>query len=389
MSVPFSEGPASSPPIDPRQLDFYSGPMSMIPPKSFADERLSGIAGLDQRSRDIFRRLVDTYLETGEPVGSRTISRILPQNLSPASVRNVMMDLEDAGLIFSPHTSAGRVPTEQGLRFFVDAVMEVGAMTADERSRIDAQIAASNRQRRLEDVLGEATTMLSGLSQCAGVIVAPKINSRLKHIEFVNLGPGRALVILVGEDGSVENRVIEVPRGLPPSSLTQASNYLSTRFQGKTIAEVQRFVRDEMQGLRRELDEISARIVEAGIGQWSGATDTDDKTLIVRGQANLIENATATADLERIRKLFEDIENKKELVQLLGAAELGEGVRIFIGSENRLFSLSGSSIILSPYRNAEEKIVGVMGIIGPTRMNYARIIPMVDYTAKAIGRLLT
>ncbi len=363
--------------------------MSVIPPKSFNEERLTGIAGLDQRSRDIFRRLVDTYLETGEPVGSRTISRILPQNLSPASVRNVMMDLEDAGLIFSPHTSAGRMPTEQGLRFFVDAVMEVGAMPSDDRARIDAQIAASNRQRRVEDMLGEATTLLSGLSHCAGVIVAPKINARLKHIEFVNLGPGRALVILVGEDGSVENRVIEVPRGLPPSTFAQASNYLSTRFQGKTIDEVQRFVRDEMQSLRRELDEISARIVEEGFAQWSGESEADDKTLIVRGQANLIENSTAAADLERIRKLFEDIENKKELVQLLGAAEQGEGVRIFIGSENRLFSLSGSSIIVAPYRNAEEKIVGVMGIIGPTRMNYARIIPMVDYTAKAIGRLLT
>jgi heat-inducible transcriptional repressor len=361
----------------------------MIPPKPLSEERLPGLAGLDQRSRDIFRRLVDTYLETGEPVGSRTISRILPQNLSPASVRNVMMDLEDAGLIFSPHTSAGRVPTEQGLRFFVDAVMEVGSVTSDERAKIDAQIAASNRQRRIEDVLGEATGLLSGLSHCAGVIVAPKINARLKHIEFVNLGPGRALDILVGEDGSVENRVIEVPRGLPPSTFAQASNYLSTRFQGKTIDEVQRFVREEMQSLRQELDEISARIVEAGIAQWSGESEMDDKTLIVRGQANLIEDSTAAADLERIRKLFEDIENKKELVHLLGAAEQGEGVRIFIGSENRLFSLSGSSIIVSPYRNAEEKIVGVMGIIGPTRMNYARIIPMVDYTAKAIGRLLT
>jgi heat-inducible transcriptional repressor len=389
MFVPCSRNAPSTRSIDRRQLDFYIAAMSMIPPRPTLDERLAGTAGLDQRSRDIFRRLVDTYLETGEPVGSRTIARILPSSLSPASVRNVMMDLEDAGLIFSPHTSAGRVPTEQGLRFFVDAVMEVGAMSNDERARIDAQVAATNRQRRIEDLLGEATTLLSGLSHCAGVIVTPKINARLKHIEFVNLGPGRALVILVGEDGSVENRVIEVPPGLPPSTFIQASNYLSTRFQGKTIAEVQRFVRDEMQSLRRELDEIAARIVEAGIAQWSGDSDADDKTLIVRGQANLIENSTAANDLERIRRLFEDIENKRELVQLLGAAEIGEGVRIFIGSENRLFSLSGSSIIVAPYRNAEEKIVGVLGIIGPTRMNYARIIPMVDYTAKAVGRLLT
>ena len=363
--------------------------MSMIPPKPFLDDKLAGVAGLDQRSREIFRRLVDTYLETGEPVGSRTISRILPSNLSPASVRNVMMDLEDAGLIFSPHTSAGRVPTEQGLRFFVDALMEIGSMTADERARIDAQVVASNRQRRIEDVLGEATTLLSGLSHCAGVVVAPKMNARLKHIEFVNLAPGRALVILVGEDGGVENRVIDVPPGLPPSTFTIATNYLSTRFQGKTIAEVQRFVRDEVASLRRELDDVSARIVEAGVAIWSGDSDPDGKTLIVKGQANLIENATAVDDLERIRKLFDDIENKKELVQLLGLAEAGEGVRIFIGSENRLFSLSGSSLIVAPYKNSEEKIVGVLGIIEPTRMNYARIIPMVDYTAKVLGRLLT
>jgi len=361
----------------------------MIPPKPFLDDKLPGIAGLDQRSRDIFRRLVDTYLETGEPVGSRTISRILPSSLSPASVRNVMMDLEDAGLIYSPHTSAGRVPTEQGLRFFVDALMEIGSMSSEERARIDAQVAASNRQRRIEDVLGEATTMLSGLSHCAGVVLAPKLNARLKHIEFVNLAPGKALVILVGEDGGVENRVIDVPPGLPPSVFTKATNYLSTKFQGRTIAEVQRFVRDEMESLRTELDELSARIVETGVAVWSGAADPDGKTLIVKGQANLIENTAAVDDLERIRRLFDDIENKKELVQLLGAAEEGEGVRIFIGSENRLFSLSGSSLIVAPYKNSEEKIVGVLGIIGPTRMNYARIIPMVDYTAKVVGRMLT
>ncbi len=363
--------------------------MSVIPPKPFQDERATGIAGLDQRSREVFRRLVDTYLETGEPVGSRTISRILPSNLSPASVRNVMMDLEDSGLIFSPHTSAGRVPTEAGLRFFVDALLEVGAVAPDERARIDAQIAASNRTRRIEDVLGEASTLLSGLSHCAGVVLAPKMNAPLKHIEFVSLAPGRALVIIVAEDGAVENRVIEVPPGLPPAALTRAANYLSARFQGKTIAEVKRFVRDEMDFLRRELDEVSAKVVEAGIAVWSGDIDPDSKTLIVRGQANLLEQQTGFDDLERIRKLFDDIENKKELIQLLGLAEAGEGMRIFIGSENKLFSLSGSSLIVAPYRNSEEKIVGILGIIGPTRMNYARIIPMVDYTAKVVGRLLT
>jgi heat-inducible transcriptional repressor len=359
--------------------------MSIIPPKAAPE----GLAGLDQRARDIFRRLVDTYLDTGEPVGSRTISRILPSSLSAASVRNTMMDLEDAGLIFSPHTSAGRVPTQAGLRFFVDALLEVGSIAEDERARIDAQISAANHPRRLEDMLGEATTLLSGLSHHAGVVMAPKLNARIKHIEFVSLAPGRALVILVAEDGTVENRVIEVPPGISPSIFARATNFLSARFQGKTVAEVQRYVREEVDNLSKELDDVSAKVIASGIATWSGGTDFETKTLIVKGQANLIENSAALDDLERVRKLFDDIENKRELMQLLGAAEEGEGVRIFIGSENKLFSLSGSSLIVAPYKNSEERIVGVLGIIGPTRMNYARIIPMVDYTAKVVGRLLT
>jgi heat-inducible transcriptional repressor len=363
--------------------------MTVIPSKTLPDDRAQAIGQLDLRSRDIFRRLVETYLDTGEPVGSRTISRILPGLLSPASVRNVMMDLEDAGLLYSPHTSAGRVPTQAGLRFFVDALLEVGSLNEAERSQIDAQMAAANRPRRVEDMLGEATMLLSGLSHCAGVVVAPKTNARLKHIEFVSLGPSRALVILVSEDGTVENRAIDVPAGLPPATLVRASNYLSARMQGKTIGEVQKVIGDELKTLRGEVDELSAKVIEAGIATWSGGTDKDERTLIVKGQANLIDNMTALDELERIRRLFDDIENKKELVQLLGLAEAGEGLRIFIGSENKLFSLSGSSLIVAPYRNSEEKIVGALGIIGPTRLNYARIIPMVDYTARAIGRLIS
>ena len=363
--------------------------MTVIPSKTLPDERAQAVSQLDLRSRDIFRRLVETYLDTGEPVGSRTISRILPSTLSPASVRNVMMDLEDAGLLYSPHTSAGRVPTQAGLRFFVDALLEVGALNAAEQAQIDAQMAAANRPRRVEDVLGEATMLLSGLSHCAGVVVAPKSNARLKHIEFVSLAPGRALVILVGEDGTVENRAIDIPAGLPPSTLVRASNYLSARMQGKTIGELQKVIGEELDTLRGEVDELSAKVIEEGIATWSGAATADDRTLIVKGQANLIDNTTAVEELERIRKLFDDIENKKELVQLLGLAEAGEGMRIFIGSENKLFSLSGSSLIVAPYRNSEEKIVGALGIIGPTRLNYARIIPMVDYTARAIGRLIS
>jgi heat-inducible transcriptional repressor len=354
-----------------------------------SDRTLTGLAGLDQRARHIFRKLVDSYLETGDPVGSRTLSRQLATQLSPASIRNVMMDLEDQGLIYAPHTSAGRVPTEAGLRFFVDSLLEVGAISAEERARIDAEIAASNRPRRFEEVLGEASTLLSGLSHYAGVVMAPKLNQRLRHIEFVNLSPGRALVILVAEDGAVENRIIAVPAGLPPTSFIRASNYLSARAQGRTIAEVTRLVSEEMAGLSAEVDALSAKLIAEGIAVWTGEESEAPRTLIVKGQANLLENATALEELERVRQLFDDIENKRGLTQLLGLAEAGEGVKIFIGSENRMFSLSGSSLILSPCRNAEEKIVGVLGIIGPTRMNYARIIPMVDYTARLVGRVLS
>lgn len=347
------------------------------------------LSSMDQRARDVFKLLVDTYLETGEPVGSRTISKVLPSSLSPASIRNVMMDLEEAGLIASPHTSAGRIPTDVGLRFFVDALLQVGSISSEERSRIDAQVKTSNRPRKVEDVLGEATSLLSGLSQCAGVVLTPKLNARLKHIEFVNLAPGRALVILVTEDGNVENRVVDVPAGLPSTVFLRASNYLSAKAEGKTLAEVQSLIAREVEQLRRELDDVSARLVQGGLAVWSAENDPDAKSLIVRGQANLLEDAKAAVDLERIRKLFDDIENKRELAGLLGLAEQAEGVRIFIGAESRMFSLSGSSLIAAPFRNEDDKIVGVLGIIGPTRLNYARIIPMVDYTAKVVGRLIS
>jgi heat-inducible transcriptional repressor len=363
--------------------------MIMEPSSKSIDERPSGITALDQRSRDIFTRLVETYLQTGEPVGSRTISRVLPGALSPASVRNVMADLEEAGLVFSPHTSAGRLPTELGLRFYVDALLQVNPLASEERAKIEARVTQSNRARSVEEILTDTSNVLSGLSHCAGVVVVPKINVRLRHIEFVSLAPGRALVVLVNEDGSVENRAIDVPVGLPPSALTRASNFLTSRCQGKTLLEVQKFINSELANVKRELNELTARVVEAGIATWSGSDGSGERTLIIRGQSNLIQDRATLEDLERIRQLFDVLESKKDLLDLLGAAETGEGVRIFIGSENKLFSLSGSSLIVAPYRDGEEKIVGVLGVIGPTRINYARIIPMVDYTARVVGRLIT
>ncbi|MEP0234886.1 heat-inducible transcriptional repressor HrcA [Roseibium sp.] len=346
------------------------------------------LSDLDKRSREIFRSIVESYLDTGEPVGSRNVSRALGMSLSPASIRNVMSDLEHMGLLHSPHTSAGRLPTEIGLRFFIDALLEVGDLSADERQQIEVQVRASQRSNSAEQVLTEASQMLSGLSSGAGVVLTHKSDMRLKHIEFVRIEPLKALAILVGEDGEVENRVVDLPAGLPPSALIEAGNYLNAHLQGRTIAEVQKELERVKDVDQAELNQLSQKVVDAGLAVWSGASEQEPGTLIVRGRSNLLTDLEAVGDLERIRLLFDDLENKRDLIQLLGLAEKGDGVRIFIGSENNLFSLSGSSIVVSPYRDREQRIVGVLGVIGPTRLNYARVIPMVDYTAKLVSRLL-
>ena len=345
-----------------------------------------GLTSLNQRSRDIFRGIVDGYLATGEPVGSRNLSRILPMALSPASVRNVMQDLEDLGLVYAPHTSAGRLPTELGLRFFVDALLEIGDLSREERERIDAQVKVTSPDRPMDNVLAQATTMLSGLSRGAGVVVTTKENARLKHIEFVRLEPARALAVLVSEDGSIENRVLNIPIGLPPSALVEASNYLNARIRGRTLDEVRADIEAARSSAKAELDQLTERLVDAGLATWAGLGDQSQ--LIVRGQANLLEDLKAIEDIERIRLLFADLETKKDVIDLLSRAETGDGVRIFIGSENKLFSLSGSSMIASPFRDAQQRIVGVLGVIGPTRLNYARVVPMVDYTARVVGKLM-
>ncbi len=349
-------------------------------------EKLTAIQQLNERSRAIFRLIVESYLETGEPVGSRNLARTLPIALSPASVRNVMSDLEHLGLIYAPHTSAGRLPTQTGLRLFVDGLLEVGNLAEDERRRIEVQLAA-RRQKSFEQVLADAGDMISGLSHCAGLVLSEKQDVRLKHIEFVGLEPGKALVVLVGDDQTVENRVIQVPRGLPPSALIEASNYLNHHVRGLTIAEARQRMESELASAKAELDQLSQKVIAAGLATWSGSAD-ERRTLLVRGQANLLKDLAAIEDLERIRQLFDDLESKRELIQLLGLADKGDGVHIFIGSENKLFSLSGSSLIVAPFRDSTAKVVGVLGVIGPTRINYARIIPMVDYTAKLVGRAL-
>jgi heat-inducible transcriptional repressor len=373
-----------------------SDPQGLTPPKPMSTDKpfgkpapasLTNLQRLNERSRTIFREIVETYLATGEPVGSRNLARQLPMTLSPASVRNVMSDLERLGLIYAPHTSAGRLPTETGLRLFVDGLLEIGDLVEDERRAIEAQIGARG-EKALEQVLTKAGEMISGLSHCAGMVLADKQVGKLKHIEFVPLEPGRALVVLVGEDQEVENRVISLPKGLPASSLAEATNYLNARIAGLTLDEARARIEQEQAKAKKELDELTQKVIEAGLATWSGALD-GKQNLIVRGQANLLKDVDGLESLERIRQLFDDFESKRELAQLLGLAERGEGVHIFIGSENNLFSLSGSSLVVAPFKDERRKIVGVIGVIGPTRLNYARIIPMVDYTARLIGRVLT
>ena len=343
---------------------------------------------LDMRSRDIFRRIVETYLKDGEPVGSRNLSRMLPSSLSPATVRNVMSDLEQLGLVYAPHVSAGRLPTQKGLRFFVDAFMEIGDLAEEERRVIDAQVRASGNSATLEQMLTEASQLLSGMSRGAGLVLTANNEVALKHIEFIQLEPTKALAVLVSQSGDVENRVVDLPAGVTASQLHEASNFLNAHIRGRTLAEAKIEIARVKEETRAALDSLSQELVEKGLAVWAGSESGLPSRLIVRGRANLLENVTAQADIELLRRLFEDLETQDGLIQLLGLAEEGSGVRIFIGSENKLFSLSGSSLVVAPYRDKDSRVIGALGVIGPTRLNYARIVPMVDYTAQIVSRML-
>ena len=349
------------------------------------------VVSLSERSREVFRSIVETYIETGGPVGSRFLSRALPMQISPATIRNVMSDLEEMGLLTAPHTSAGRVPTQAGLRVFLDGLLQVGDLPPEERASIEQHL--SDSDQTIEDLLTEATTALSGLSQCAGLVVVPKRTAPLRHVEFVDLGPTEALSVLVYEDGSVENRMITKPKGMTVSDLAQATNYLNHRMRGRTLDQARSEVDALVVEVRRELGELTKELVEAGLATWSpdfgNAEAWDGRTLIIRGQSNLLDDLEAVSDMERVRHLFNDLEKKHDVVQLLEQTKAGEGVRIFIGSESNVSSLSGSSVVAAPYFDQSRQVIGAIGVIGPTRLNYARIIPLVDYTAQLVGRIMT
>lgn len=352
------------------------------------DTKRPVISELSDRSREIFMKIVESYVETGEPIGSRSLSQQLVTSLSPATVRNVVADLEDSGLLYAPHTSAGRMPTDLGLKLFVDGLLEVGNLSSEERSDLESRLAGSGKS--VEGILEEAGATLSGLSNCAGLVLAPTTESPLKHIEFINLSPGRALVVMVTVEGVVENRILEVPKDIPASAFIEATNYLTARLVGRTIGEARLLINSEIEKSRVDLNKISAKVVEAGLATWAGESNsgTVPGTLIVRGQANLLEDVNAMADFEQIRSLFSALETDETMLKLLELAETAEGVQIFIGADNELFNLSGCSFIVAPYHSSSSQLVGAIGIIGPTRMNYARIIPMVDYTAKLIGKIM-
>ena len=341
------------------------------------------VTELTDRARDVFRIVVESYIDSGQPVGSRTISKLSPLNLSPASIRNVMQDLEEFGLLAAPHTSAGRMPTESGLRLFVDGMMQAAEPSLEERTVIESRLSVGGP---VEGALAAATLALSGLSACAGIVLVPAHEVRLKQFAFVPLSREQALAVLVGDDGSVENRVIDLPLGMVPSDLVEAGNYMTAQLSGLTLTEAQARVGNELKRGRAALDKTAQGLVESGLAVWTkdGAARP---VLIVRGAANLIDDAAA-ADLERVRQLLDEIEGQEEIARLLDSAREGAATKVFIGSENKLFALSGSSVIAAPYRGRDGRVVGVVGVIGPTRLNYARVVPMVDFTAQTLTRLL-
>ena len=341
---------------------------------------------LDQRSRDIFRQIVEGYLETGEPVGSRTLAKG-GIALSPASIRNVMADLTDLGLLEAPHISAGRAPTHTGLRLFVDGFLEIGEPTRDDRAEIDDRLKSAGTD--LEAVMAEASDILSGLTGGAGLVASPTRDANIRHVEFLPLGRQEAICVIVTEEGDVENRIINIPAGLPATTLMEAGNYLSTRVRGRTLSEDASGVREELRTRRAALDEAATALVEQGLAQWSGEAPGRGRSLIVRGRANLLEDSKAADDLDRVRQLFNELERQQSLLDILDTTREADGVRLFIGSENQLFPLSGSSVIVAPYMGGGKQVIGALGVIGPTRLNYARVIPMVDYTAKVVGEILT
>ena len=341
---------------------------------------------MNNRSREVFRRVVEGYLSDGEPVGSRTLSRDFSEDISAATIRNVMQDLEFLGLLGSPHTSAGRIPTQLGLRMFVDGILEVSEVDKNDRKKIDKIV--SDETNQVENILDDISTTLSGVTQGASLVLTPKREAPIKHVEFLPLSANQALVVLVFADGHVENRLFKPPPGQTPSSMKEAANFLNAIMEGNTLSEAKKLIKNEIDYRRQELDTLARDLVQSGLALWEGTEERHER-LIVKGRSNLLSESAQQEDLDRIKNLFDDLERKRDIADFLELTEKGEGVRIFIGSENKLFSLTGSSLVVSPYMNSDRKIIGAVGVIGPTRLNYGRIVPVVDYTAQLVGKMIS
>ena len=351
----------------------------MIEKKEVLDE-------MNNRSREVFRRVVEGYLSDGEPVGSRTLSRDFSEDISAATIRNVMQDLEFLGLLGSPHTSAGRIPTQLGLRMFVDGILEVSEVDKNDRKKIDQIV--SDETNQVENILDDISTTLSGVTQGASLVLTPKREAPIKHVEFLPLSANQALVVLVFADGHVENRLFKPPPGQTPSSMKEAANFLNAIMEGNTLSEAKKLIKNEIDYRRQELDTLARDLVKSGLALWEDTEERHER-LIVKGRSNLLNESAQQEDLDRIKNLFDDLERKRDIADFLELTEKGEGVRIFIGSENKLFSLTGSSLVVSPYMNSDRKIIGAVGVIGPTRLNYGRIVPVVDYTAQLVGKMIS
>jgi len=351
----------------------------MIEKKEILDE-------MNNRSREVFRRVVEGYLSDGEPVGSRTLSRDFSEDISAATIRNVMQDLEFLGLLGSPHTSAGRIPTQLGLRMFVDGILEVSEVDKNDRKKIDQIV--SDETNQVENILDDISTTLSGVTQGASLVLTPKREAPIKHVEFLPLSANQALVVLVFADGHVENRLFKPPPGQTPSSMKEAANFLNAIMEGNTLSEAKKLIKNEIDYRRQELDTLARDLVQSGLALWEDTEERHER-LIVKGRSNLLSESAQQEDLDRIKNLFDDLERKRDIADFLELTEKGEGLRIFIGSENKLFSLTGSSLVVSPYMNSDRKIIGAVGVIGPTRLNYGRIVPVVDYTAQLVGKMIS
>jgi len=339
---------------------------------------------LSDRSKQIFKSVVETYLKTGSPSGSETILKKGGVNLSSSSIRLILANLQKEGLLFAPHTSAGRLPTDKGMRFFVDGLLEFGRLSKNEKENIKNQ--CQSRGSSFQEVLNEASKTISGLSNCAGIVVAPKFLNKIKHIEFIRLNSNQIMSIIASENGLVENRILNSKNNYNESTLKQASNYLNSNFVGKTIDQIKTIISKEIKNTKNKLDSLATKLVNEGIIEIVPNLETP--YIFLHGQSSLLEEEVISKDLDQIRNLFDDIENKSNFLNVIENTSKGQGVQIFIGSQNFLFKHSGLSMVMAPYKNNEQKIIGAIGVVGPMRLNYAKIVPLVDYTSKIVGRML-